>query len=271
MFVLCRPQLGEWWTCSRRNVAAAAGAVRHAPHHRVLACVSPQVRPPPLCPAECRAPCISRSKEEKADPELYAENVRHRMALALGVPASQLSQDDVALTMRAAARKYPVDHATLGVFQFRKLGIKPKHLLPLVDAFIDLDTAQRGTIPAREVLAGRHGEEPASPLLAALVAGFAGRGGMMDMHAWMLLHILLSGRAPGGWDGTCAALREAAEEGAGGADGFLHALCDASNSSRGNVWDGFRHWVESNQGAWRQLVQTWLPSGTAMDSIWADE
>ena len=190
------------------------------------------------------------------------------MALALGVPASQLSQDDVPLASRAAARQYPVDHATLGVFQFRQLGIKPRQLLPLVDAFIDLDAAQQGTVAAQAAVAGRGGEAPASPLLATLTGAFAGRGGGMDMHAWMLLHILLAGRAPGGWTATSAALREAAAASAG-ADGFVHALQDATGSTGQAMWEGFEEWATHDQAAWRRLVQTWLPSGAAMDGIWA--
>jgi len=207
------------------------------------------------------------------------------MALALGVPASQLSQDDIALTGRAARRQYPVDHATLGVMQFRKLGVKPRHLLPLVDAFIDLDTPKRGCISPEDAILGRKGELPAAPALLCLVRAFADSQGLLDMHAWLLLHLLLGGRAPGGWSATAAALQEAAAQ-AGtlsssaeeDTDAFLHALEEAMGAARGTAApgcaaDGLERlpgWLEHQQAPWKAIMAQWVPSTEAMDAIWAE-
>ncbi len=231
-----------------------------------------------------------RSEKEKADPELFAENVRTRMALALGVPASSLSADDIALTGRAARRKYPVDHATLGVFQFRQLGVKARHLLPLVDAFIDLDSTAAGVITP-EVAAGVRGDTTTTPALLALVHACSSSKRGLDMHDWMLLHLLLAGRAPGGWDTTAAALREAADtagialqediaaSSATTPDAFVRDIVQSvtPTDGRGTAAEAvqealkqFPTWAKHEHAEWRRLLRQWLPSTDAMDRIWAE-
>jgi len=74
----------------------------------------------------------SPSDEEKADSELYAENVRKVMAEALGVPMTQHSYEDTFLSM--AAKKGHFNPSEILTFEFKKV----KDLLNL-----DLKEARR--------------------------------------------------------------------------------------------------------------------------------
>jgi hypothetical protein len=236
-----------------------------------------------------------RSEEERADAELFSENVRGVMARALGVPASQLSADDIQLTGRAAGRGYPVDHATLGVHQFRRLGVKSRDLLPLVDAFIDLDSEALGTImgdsalksaPQGERIASRNGIQedqtaiPVSAAFTSLVRNFCHADGRMDMMQWVLLHIALTGRAPGHWATLRQLLQEAiAHSGRSQGncqleDPFLLALAEAMSRSQTRpagsaaLLEGFPQWVSNHQQEWKKTLSVWIPSTMALDRMW---
>ena len=147
-------------------------------------------------------PVCVPTPEEVADPDLFAERVRRVMAEALRVPLSALSQDDNAVTTHAARRGYPVDHVTVGLMQFRSLGVKPKAFRPLVDLFQTLDTARVGHLEPKQLAALLRYPLSGAGLshLAALHRHvLADCDGAFTFHGFILLWLALAARLPGGW------------------------------------------------------------------------
>lgn len=69
-------------------------------------------------------PVYTPSEEEKLDPKLYANNVRHLMAKALGVPVSDYTYDDCRLMTKAKRMNLPFASELVEVQKLRqKLGL----------------------------------------------------------------------------------------------------------------------------------------------------
>ncbi|XP_077454268.1 lysophosphatidylcholine acyltransferase 1 [Stigmatopora argus] len=73
-------------------------------------------------------PIYTPSEEEKQNPALFAVNVRHVMAKALGVPITDYSFEDCQLAMAEGQLRLPVDTCLLEFSKLvRRLGLKPKY------------------------------------------------------------------------------------------------------------------------------------------------
>mmetsp|Transcript_9942 Transcript_9942/g.12883 ORF Transcript_9942/g.12883 Transcript_9942/m.12883 type:complete len:567 (+) Transcript_9942:116-1816(+) len=70
------------------------------------------------CKVEFLKPCIP-NKEERADPQLFTQNVRSLMASRLRIPTTEHSYEDAFLSLQA--RKERLDPAKTVTFEFRKL------------------------------------------------------------------------------------------------------------------------------------------------------
>uniref|UniRef100_A0A3Q2YUI1 Lysophosphatidylcholine acyltransferase 1 n=1 Tax=Hippocampus comes TaxID=109280 RepID=A0A3Q2YUI1_HIPCM len=73
-------------------------------------------------------PIYTPSEEEKKNPALFAINVRHVMAKALGVPITDYSFEDCQLAMAEGQLRLPVDTCLLEFSRLvRRLGLKPQN------------------------------------------------------------------------------------------------------------------------------------------------
>ncbi|XP_061632280.1 lysophosphatidylcholine acyltransferase 1 isoform X2 [Phyllopteryx taeniolatus] len=73
-------------------------------------------------------PIYTPSEEEKRNPVLFAVNVRHVMAKALGVPITDYSFEDCQLAMAEGQLRLPVDTCLLEFSKLvRRLGLKPQN------------------------------------------------------------------------------------------------------------------------------------------------
>ncbi|XP_075158908.1 lysophosphatidylcholine acyltransferase [Haematobia irritans] len=82
-------------------------------------------------------PVYNPSEEEKANPNLYAKNVREVMAKALGVPTSEYSFEDVIVMTRARELKIPLSGDIVEIERtLDKLGlINSERILQLTETF----------------------------------------------------------------------------------------------------------------------------------------
>eukprot|EP00931_Biecheleriopsis_adriatica_P017419 TRINITY_DN12515_c0_g1_i2.p1 TRINITY_DN12515_c0_g1~~TRINITY_DN12515_c0_g1_i2.p1 ORF type:complete len:519 (-),score=72.35 TRINITY_DN12515_c0_g1_i2:113-1669(-) len=93
-------------------------------------------------------PVYQPSPQEKDNPSLYARNVQHYMASALGVPKTKHAAEDVALCIHAQSMKLPLQ---TGMVQWEKLsenltGLRVKEAVNVLAQFRELDTVGDGRI-----------------------------------------------------------------------------------------------------------------------------
>ncbi|XP_065827590.1 lysophosphatidylcholine acyltransferase 2-like isoform X2 [Oscarella lobularis] len=99
-------------------------------------------------------PVYKPSEEEKANPCLYASNVRKVMAKALELPTAEHSFEDVLLMMESQKLKMPLE---AGIVEYHKLRDKLKMDLPqmkeLISQFSEMDQNKDGNIDIKEFAA----------------------------------------------------------------------------------------------------------------------
>ena len=92
-------------------------------------------------------PTYHPNEAERADPALYAENVRQYMCKHGGLPASQYSIDDYFVIAEAYKYNIPQSDALLGMEMLRKeSNITAMDVKRAIRAFGELDTGKRGRI-----------------------------------------------------------------------------------------------------------------------------
>jgi len=100
-------------------------------------------------------PVYVPSEEEIADPHLYANNVRNKIADVLGVPATAHTFDDLRLVSAAYALHEPLSQASLGMEEVQRVfnvdfKTVEKHLV----TFAALDTEKTGRVSYAQFLKG---------------------------------------------------------------------------------------------------------------------
>ncbi|TMW48356.1 hypothetical protein DOY81_006582 [Sarcophaga bullata] len=90
-------------------------------------------------------PVYVPSEEEKADPNLYARNVRAVMASSLGVPTSEYSFEDVIMMSRARDLKIPISGDIVEIERtLHKLGLLTSdHVNKLTDKFKSIPNSDK--------------------------------------------------------------------------------------------------------------------------------
>ncbi|XP_007949814.1 lysophosphatidylcholine acyltransferase 1 [Orycteropus afer afer] len=90
-------------------------------------------------------PVYSPSEEEKRNPALYASNVRHVMAEALGVSVTDYTFEDCQLALAEGQLRLPSDTCLLEFARLvRGLGLKPEKLEKDLDRYSESATLQKG-------------------------------------------------------------------------------------------------------------------------------
>ncbi|XP_045191515.2 lysophosphatidylcholine acyltransferase 2-like isoform X1 [Mercenaria mercenaria] len=96
-------------------------------------------------------PVYVPNEEEKADPKLYAHNVRKVMAEALKIPVTDHTYDDCRLMMKARKLNLPMES---GLVEFqklhKKLGINLDQMHNMLEKFSSIDLQGKGGITLSE-------------------------------------------------------------------------------------------------------------------------
>lgn len=110
-------------------------------------------------------PPYEPSADEVADPALFANNVRRVMALALGVPVTGHSLDDVALQREARHLQLPADAVVVEMERISQLfdAVDRAAVTKVLADFARIDKGHEGTLSLDEWLAVvADGEDPAA-------------------------------------------------------------------------------------------------------------
>uniref|UniRef100_A0A8C0I2A1 Lysophosphatidylcholine acyltransferase 1 n=1 Tax=Balaenoptera musculus TaxID=9771 RepID=A0A8C0I2A1_BALMU len=132
-------------------------------------------------------PVYTPSEEEKKDPTLYASNVRHVMAEALGVSVTDYTFEDCQLALAEGQLRLPADTCLLEFARLvRGLGLKPEKLERDLDRHAESARMKRGGSLTLPKFAAQL-EVPESKALEDLFALFDERGGgEMDMREYVV-------------------------------------------------------------------------------------
>ncbi|XP_032481560.1 lysophosphatidylcholine acyltransferase 1 isoform X3 [Phocoena sinus] len=132
-------------------------------------------------------PVYTPSEEEKQDPALYASNVRHVMAEALGVSVTDYTFEDCQLALAEGQLRLPADTCLLEFARLvRGLGLKPEKLERDLDRHADSARMKQGGSLTLPKFAAQL-EVPESQALEDLFALFDERGGgEMDMREYVV-------------------------------------------------------------------------------------
>eukprot|EP00070_Physeter_catodon_P041695 XP_028348589.1 lysophosphatidylcholine acyltransferase 1 isoform X2 [Physeter catodon] len=132
-------------------------------------------------------PVYAPSEEEKEDPTLYASNVRHVMAEALGVSVTDYTFEDCQLALAEGQLRLPADTCLLEFARLvRGLGLKPEKLERDLDRHAESARMKRGRSLTLPKFAAQL-EVPESEALEDLFALFDERGrGEMDMREYVV-------------------------------------------------------------------------------------
>ncbi|XP_060555457.1 lysophosphatidylcholine acyltransferase 2-like isoform X1 [Ruditapes philippinarum] len=145
-------------------------------------------------------PVYTPSEEEKADPKLFANNVRKVMAEALGVPVTDHTYDDCRLMMKARKLNLPMES---GLVEFqklhKKLGISVDDMHTLLEKFSSIDLQGKGVITVSEF--SKYLQVPESQSLKDVFAMYDRDGsGSIDFREYVIGLSLIS--APVNTDST---------------------------------------------------------------------
>lgn len=194
-------------------------------------------------------PVYTPNDDEKADPKLFAANVRQVMADALGVPVTDHSYDDCRLMLKSKKKNLP--HRT-GLVEFAKLhdklGLSWDQVSQSLDKFADIARDQDGKIGVEEFAA--YLGLPVSPALSEVFNLYDRNGsGEIDFREYVIGLSLVS--QPANSDET---LKRAFEIFDQRKEGFIsfsqgkHILENAFEMSEESVSDLFRQIDQENTG-----------------------
>lgn len=132
-------------------------------------------------------PVYHPSEEERNDPALYANNVRHLMAEALGVPVTDYTFEDCQLALAEGQLRLPEDTCLLEFARLvRSLGLKPEKLEKELDTYSD-SAKKRGPVKMRLPEFAAFLGVPESQALRDLFSLFdEGNNGEMDLREYVV-------------------------------------------------------------------------------------
>lgn len=194
-------------------------------------------------------PVYTPNEDEKKNPKLFAANVRHVMAEALGIPVTDHTYDDARLMIRSKKKNLP--HRT-GLVEFAKLhdklGLSWDQVSESLDKFADIAKNQDGKIGIDEFAA--YLGLPVSPAITEVFNLYDRNGsGGIDFREYVIGLSLVS--QPANSDQT---LRRAFEIFDERKEGFItfaegkHILENAFEMSDEEVSDLFKKIDKNNTG-----------------------
>ncbi|KAM3872931.1 lysophosphatidylcholine acyltransferase 1 [Diretmus argenteus] len=132
-------------------------------------------------------PIYTPSEEEKKNPALFANNVRHLMAKALGVPITDYSFEDCQLAMAEGPFRLPVDTCLLEFAKLvRKLGLKPQNIEKVLQEYSNRARKLEGEKLGLDDFA-QYLDVPVSDMLREMFALFdENRDNSMDIREYVI-------------------------------------------------------------------------------------
>nr|XP_044994956.1 lysophosphatidylcholine acyltransferase 1 [Jaculus jaculus] len=132
-------------------------------------------------------PVYSPSEEEKKNPALYASNVRHVMAKALGVSVTDYTFEDCQLALAEGQLRLPTDTCLLEFARLvRGLGLKPEKLEKDLDRYSESARMKRGEKIGLSEFAA-YLEVPVSDTLEDMFSLFdESGGGKIDLREYVV-------------------------------------------------------------------------------------
>jgi len=138
-------------------------------------------------------PVYHPSEAERADPRLYASNVRSVMAAALGIPVTDYTYDDCRLMSKARSKNLPCETGLVEVSNLsRQLGLNMSAIEAELESFADIARKTDGLIRMTE-FASYLGIPSSEPGLVELFNLYdSDRDGVIDFREYLMGVSLIS-------------------------------------------------------------------------------